>query len=226
MTSEPRQASTDSESVTPASSPAQTGSAQSFSSVDWAGLVSLVQAGGEAGLEQLYKVFSRGLRYYLARQMGGQDFEDKMNEIFLVTVRAIRNGEIRQPECLPGFIRTVAHRQIAGYIEDRVHARRREADISFGSYVVDRHLTPEQEALLREKAEIMKKALGMLKPRQREILVRFYLQEEQPEDICRQMNLTATQFRLIKSRAKAAFGAHGKKALASTERSSALRTAA
>lgn len=226
MTSEPRQASTGTESVTPVSSPAQTVSAKSSSNVDWAALVSLVQAGGEAGLEQLYQVFSRGLRYYLARQMGGQDFEDKMNEIFLVTVRAIRNGEIRQPECLPGFIRTVAHRQIAGYIEDRVHARRREADISFGSYVADRHLTPEQQALLREKAEIMKRALGMLKPRQPEILVRFYLQEQQPEDICRQMNLTATQFRLIKSRAKAAFGEHGKKALAKTERSCEVRTAA
>jgi RNA polymerase sigma-70 factor, ECF subfamily len=227
ITSEPRQAtSLSSEGVTLACNPAQTGSTQSFSSVDWASIVALVQGGGETGMEQLYRVFSRGLRYYLVRQLGAHDFEDKMHEIFLITVRAIHNGEIRQPECLPGFIRTVAHRQVAGYIEDRVYARRREADMSSGVYVVDRHHTPEQEALLREKTELMKKALGKLKPHQREVLVRFYLQEQRPESICREMNLTETQFRLIKSRAKAAFGEHGKKELTKTASPRSVCTAA
>ena len=205
------------EGVTPATNPAQTGSAQQFSTIDWVGIVALVQAGGDAGLEELYRVFSRGLRYYLVRQLGSQDFEDKMHEIFLITVRAIRNGEIRQPECLPGFIRTIAHRQVAGYIEQQVHSRNREAEMSSGGYVVDRNYTPEQEALLREKTELMKKALGMLKPRDREVLVRFYLQEQRPECICREMNLTETQFRLIKSRAKATFGEHGKNELKRAE---------
>jgi hypothetical protein len=41
-----------------------------------------------------------------------------------------------------------------------------------------------------------------LPARQREILTRFYLNEETGEDICRDMGLTKTQFRLAKSRAK------------------------
>ena len=34
-------------------------------------------------------------------------------------------------------------------------------------------------------------------------MTRFYLQEEQANQICTEMNLTATQFRIFKSRAKA-----------------------
>lgn len=202
-----------SESVTSATNPAQTGSTHPFFSVDWAGLVAQVQTGGDAGLEQLYRVFSRGLRYFLVRQLGAQDFQDKMHEIFLITVRAIRKGEIREPERLPGFIRTVAHRQVAGYIENQVYSRTRNADLDSGVCIVDQSQTPEQQALLRERTELMKTALGMLKSREREVLVRFYLEEQRPEQICREMNLTETQFRLIKSRAKAAFGEHGKKEL-------------
>jgi hypothetical protein len=47
----------------------------------------------------------------------------------------------------------------------------------------------------------------------REILDRFYVQEQLPERICDEMKLSITQFRLLKSRAKARFGAAGKKRL-------------
>lgn len=228
MTSKSRQAtSVTNESVTPASNPAQTGSTHPFFSVDWADIVTQVKTGGDAGLEHLYRIFSRGLRYYLVRQLGAQDFEDKMHEVFLITVRAIRNGDIRQPECLPGFVRTVAHRQVAQHIEQQVHSRTREAELDHGIYVADRNRTPEQQALSQEKTELMKRALGKLKPHQREVLVRFYLQEQRPEHICREMNLTETQFRLIKSRAKATFGEYGKKEMTrGSSQSAALDKAA
>lgn len=210
-TSEPRQATSPTpESAIPSVNPAETGSSQKFLSVDWAGIVAQVTDGGDAGLEQLYRVFSRGLRYFLIRRLGRQDFEDKLHDTFLITARAIRNGEIRNPECLPGFIRTVAHRQVAGYIEGQVHSRTCQAEINSGVYVVDESENPEQEAIRREKMELMQKALTTLKSRDREVLVRFYLQEQRPERICQEMNLTETQFRLIKSRAKAAFGERGK----------------
>jgi RNA polymerase sigma factor (sigma-70 family) len=210
-TSEPQQAtSVTTEGAIPSANPAETGSSQNFLRVDWAGIVAQVKDGGDAGLEQLYHVFSRGLRYFLIRQLGTQDFEDKLHETFLITAQAIRKGEIRNPESLPGFIRTVAHRQVAGYIERQVHLRTRQAEISSDLYVVDQSENPEQEAIRREKMELMQKALATLRRRDREVLVRFYLQEQRPERICQEMNLTETQFRLIKSRAKAAFGDRGK----------------
>ena len=66
----------------------------------------------------------------------------------------------------------------------------------------------------REEEELAYKILKGISRRDREILIRFYLLEESQELICRKMNLTDTQFRLLKSRAKARFGELGKKKLA------------
>jgi len=55
--------------------------------------------------------------------------------------------------------------------------------------------------------------LRELSDRDREILTRFYLREQTQDFIFEQMDLSETQFRLLKSRAKARFGELGKKKL-------------
>lgn len=190
------------------------GSKSGFSAVEWSTLVAQVKAGDDAGMEQLYKLFSRGIRYYLCRQLGPQELEDKVHDTFLIVVNAIRRGDLREPERLMGFVRTVVRRQVAAYIEQAVHTRREQTDLETGITVADRKQNPEQEAMVRQKAELMRSALAALSQRDRDILVRFYLQEQPQEQICREMCLTETQFRLLKSRAKAKFGEIGRKKLA------------
>jgi RNA polymerase sigma-70 factor, ECF subfamily len=128
-------------------------------------------------------------------------------------VNAIRRGDLREPARLMGFVRTVVRRQVAAYIEQAVHTRREQTDLETGVTVIDRKHNPEQEAILRQKTELMKSALESLSQRDRDILVRFYLKEQPQEQICREMSLTETQFRLLKSRAKAKFGEIGRKKL-------------
>lgn len=188
---------------------------KSFTPVEWGVLVAQVKAGEDAGMEQLYKLFSRGIRYYLCRQLGPQELEDKVHDTFLIVVNAIKRGDLREPERLMGFVRTVVRRQVAAYIEQAVHTRREQADLETGVTVADRKQNPEQEAMLRQKAELMRSALAALSQRDRDILIRFYLKEQPQEQICREMALTETQFRLLKSRAKAKFGEIGRKKLAS-----------
>jgi RNA polymerase sigma-70 factor (ECF subfamily) len=187
-----------------------------FPAVEWSVLVEQIKAGEDAGMEHLYKLFSRGIRYYLCRQLGPQELEDKVHDTFLIVVNAIRKGDLREPERLMGFVRTVVRRQVAAYIEQAVHNRREQADLESGIAVADRTQNPEQEAIIRQKAELMKSALDALSQRDRDILVRFYLQEQPQEQICREMSLTETQFRLLKSRAKAKFGEIGRKKLATS----------
>jgi len=184
-----------------------------FTTVEWSELVSKVKAGEDEGMEQLYKLFSRGIRYYLCRQLGPQELEDKVHDTFLIVVNAIRRGDLREPERLMGFVRTVVRRQVAAYIETAVHTRREQADLETGITVADKNQNPEQEAILRQKTALMKNVLESLNQRDRDILVRFYLMEQSQEQICREMSLTETQFRLLKSRAKAKFGEIGKKKL-------------
>jgi RNA polymerase sigma-70 factor (ECF subfamily) len=200
----------------PAVPESQEKSRTNFSPVEWSALVAQIKAGEDAGMEQLYKLFSRGIRYYLCRQLGPQELEDKVHDTFLIVVNAIRRGDLREPERLMGFVRTVVRRQVAAYIEQAVHTRREQTDIESGISIADRKQNPEQEAMNVEKTELMKSALAALSERDREILVRFYLNEQPQDQICREMSLTETQFRLLKSRAKAKFGEIGRKKLQSS----------
>jgi RNA polymerase sigma-70 factor (ECF subfamily) len=77
--------------------------------------------------------------------------------------------------------------------------------------VADVRRNPEQHAAFQEKVEFMVSVLDGLSVRDREILSRFYLDEQTQEEICGEMDLSETQFRLLKSRAKARFGELGKR---------------
>jgi RNA polymerase sigma-70 factor, ECF subfamily len=176
-------------------------------------LVERIRTGETDGMEELYQLFSKGIRFYLCRQLGPQEFDDKVHDTFLVVVQAIRKGELREPERLMGFVRTVVRRQVAAQIDKVVHIRRDHLDLESSSRVVDPGGNPEEAVLFRERVELIRRVLGELSDRDREILTRFYLHEHSQERICSDMGLTETQFRLLKSRAKARFGELGRKKL-------------
>jgi RNA polymerase sigma factor (sigma-70 family) len=108
----------------------------------------------------------------------------------------------------------VVKRQISSYIEQAMHRRREQGELDSTFPMVDRTLSPEQRAIEQQRRELMAGILSRLGARDREILVRFYLHEQTQEQICEEMSLSETQFRLLKSRAKAKFGEIGRKKLA------------
>jgi RNA polymerase sigma-70 factor (ECF subfamily) len=181
--------------------------------VDWRGLVQRVQQNDPKGLEELYRVFARGVRFYLCRQLGPQDLDDRVHDTFLIVVQAIQRGDLREPERLMGFVRTIVRRQVAAHIDDAVHRRREETDLDTGTRVAANAVDPEETAMREQRRELMRNVLLRLTDRDREILTRFYLHEQTQEQICEEMALTETQFRLLKSRAKARFGEMGKRKL-------------
>src|ERR1700689_3395875 len=66
------------------------------STVDWPGLVARIQKGDNGGMEELYRLFARGIRFYLCRQLGMQELDDKVHDTFLIVGRAIRRGDLRE----------------------------------------------------------------------------------------------------------------------------------
>jgi len=178
---------------------------------NWAELVARIKAHDASGMEELYSIFSRGIRFFLCRQLGPQELDDRVHDTFLIVVHAIQRGDLRDPDRLMGFVRTVVRRQVAAYIDRLVHTRREQIDIDANCRVADRAANPEQSLASRETTEMMLGVLRSLSTRDREILTRFYLREQSQEQICAEMELTETQFRLLKSRAKARFGELGKK---------------
>lgn len=180
----------------------------------WVDLVDRIRADDPTGMEELYRHFSKGIRYFLCRQLGPQDLDDKVHDAFLIIAQAIRRGDLREPERLMGYVRTVVRRQVAAHIEFAVHCRRTEMELDPAVAMADRQATPEQIAIERQHTDLAKRMLNSIPRRDREILIRFYLEEQSQETICNEMKLTETQFRLIKSRAKARFGELGKQRLA------------
>jgi len=181
--------------------------------IDWTGLVNRIHAEDSQAMEELYRLFSRGIRYYLCRQLGPQELEDKVHDTFLIVVQAIRRGELREPERLMGFVRTVVRRQVAAHIDNAVHSRKEQAEVQCGYSISDVRNNPEEDAIAQQRREIMTRVLLGVSRRDREILTRFYLRGESQEKICLEMKLTETQFRLLKSRAKARFGELGRRKL-------------
>jgi RNA polymerase sigma-70 factor, ECF subfamily len=181
---------------------------------DWPRLVDRIRGGDPSAMEELYQMFSTGIRFLLYRQLGPHDLDDKVHDVFVIITEAICNGELREPERLMGYVHTVVRRQVASHIDRAVNLRRNRVDMDFQESLSDKRPDPEREAIARQNMGLAMRVLQSIPKRDREVLTRFYLDEESAEDICRKMDLSETQFRLIKSRAKARFGQLGKSRLA------------
>lgn len=165
-------------------------------------LVEEVRHGCDTATGELYGLVNRTATAYLRWKLGyadEADIQDRSHNAFIATVEAIQSRELREPERLPGFIRTVVRRQAVQAV--RASARRRlqcEADA-----LVAREPGQEGELIASQQRALVRRILCSLKKRDREILVRFYLEGQRKERICAEMGLSETQFRLLKWRAKA-----------------------
>ncbi len=186
--------------------------AESLRITDWSDIVARIRDGDGAAMEELYAIFAKGIRYFLLRNLGADDLDDRVHDCFVIVAEAIRKGDLRDPARLMGFVRTVVKRQIAANIESAVNRRRSQVEYEESMFSIsDWKDDPEQSLLARQRSEIARKVMTGISRRDREILHRFYVDEQPQEQICREMDLTYNQFRLLKSRAKARFGELGKR---------------
>ncbi len=181
---------------------------------NWTKLVERIKIDDQSGMEELYRVFSRGVRFHLCRQLGPHNLDDKVHDTFLIVVQAVRRGDLREPERLMDLVHTVVQRQLAASIDHTVYTRRQQVGIDSGSTIVDLNLDPEETSIRQRHEEIARRVLNSLSNRDRKILTRSYVLEQSQQQICSEMNLTETQFRVLKSRAKARFKELGNRRLA------------
>jgi DNA-directed RNA polymerase specialized sigma24 family protein len=149
-------------------------------------LVERIEGGSADAIHELRIHFLRGVKYLLARQFGPDRSDDLTQDVLAEVIDAIRNGEIRQPERLPAFVQMVVQKTIASA---RDYPR---PDAGTGGVSWE------------DRAEA-DRILHSLPAKDREILVRFYCQEQPADQICREMDVTAEQFHAIKNRARVKF---------------------
>src|SRR4051794_15437261 len=153
----------------------------------WPDLVNRLRAGEQSAMEDLYRVFSDGIRFYLWRQLGAQDLTDRVHDLFLMITESIQSGELREPERLMGYVRTVVRRQVAGHIHAARQQRRNWFQLDFSTPLQDRRPSAEHHVLRREYNDVALRILSSMRHREREVLVRFYLKEQPAAEICTEM---------------------------------------
>jgi RNA polymerase sigma factor (sigma-70 family) len=149
--------------------------------------------------------------------LGPDTPEDQLHEVFLVAYKAILDGLVRDPDRILGYIRKVVRIKVGLEIDAIAKGRRnlRIGEPADGksflpgclSELVDsRHESIEQSLIDQERRDLADRVFRVLPRPDREILTRFYLQEQTQEEICSAMGITVSEYYVRKCRAKARFG--------------------
>lgn len=169
-------------------------------------LVRRIQAGDSAAETELVERYSRGLLYMLRRTAGDPALaEDLHQETFRVVLERLRERGLEEPERLAGFLhRTAKNLFIGGH---RKAARRKTGgDDEALAEVADPAPDPLRDTLRDEEAALVRRLIGELDTdRDRRILYRFYIAEEDKERICADLGLSSLHFNRVLFRARQRF---------------------
>jgi RNA polymerase sigma-70 factor (ECF subfamily) len=172
-----------------------------------AGLVRRIAAGDAAAEAQLVARYSRGI-VYLLRRLGATPelAEDLHQETFRIVLERLRRRGLAEPAGLVGFLRGTA-RNLA-LAERRKAFRRRAGELDTLDVAQAEDPAPSQlHAVLHdEQAAMVRRLIGELQAdRDRQILLRFYVGEEDKGRICADLGLDSLHFNRVLFRARQRF---------------------
>ena len=163
-------------------------------------LVSQIQQGSPKAELQMYHRFASGLKTMLNRKCSSPDIaEDVFQETWRVVLEKVRNGDLRQPDRLAAFVHQIARNQVVMYF--RKHSDTQEAPDE--NDLVAAGPNPEQALETNRLQQFVREIIESLDAaRDREVLMRFYVKEEDKDDICKDLQLTSQHFNRVIYRAK------------------------
>jgi RNA polymerase sigma-70 factor, ECF subfamily len=166
-------------------------------------LVARIQAGDRRAEERVVELYGRGVAILLDRHTNGRpEAQDLFQDTFRLVLEKLRKGELREPAALPGFVVQIA-RSLAIEHYRKAARRKTETDSEAGAEAVAPHASPLGELLDRENASLVRRVLEELaNERDREILLRFYIAEEDKDRIAADYDLTSLQFNRVLHRAR------------------------
>ncbi len=128
--------------------------------------------------------------------------EDLAQEALIVTLRRLRAGELEDPSRVSGYLLRTAL-----YVQRGALRRQAESRLVYEVEEVDQFVDDKADPLAHldrsERQELLRRALSWLsQPRDRELLNRHYLLEEDKLDVCAELNLSVEHFDRVLYRAK------------------------
>jgi RNA polymerase sigma-70 factor (ECF subfamily) len=166
-------------------------------------LVAKIAAGDRGAEEQVVSLYGRSVAILLDRHTSGRpEAEDLFQDTFRVALEKLRRGELREPEKLPGFLAQIA-RNLAIEHYRKAARRRTEPDSEAVAAAPAAAAGQLAEVLARENAALVRRTIADLaNDRDREILLRFYLAEEDKDAIAADHGLSGLQFNRVLHRAR------------------------
>jgi RNA polymerase sigma-70 factor, ECF subfamily len=155
-------------------------------------------------LSAFYRDYA-GLRSLIIRRVGDPEAAaDILQDAILTTLQKLRNGEIDNPQFIGGFIYRVALNHLRNY---RRKDKSEILDARDIDAVADQANVPAETQVQRGQwAQMARNVLRALPTsRDREILIRFYLDEEEKDSICNSLGLSEEHFTRVIFRARSRF---------------------
>ena len=166
-----------------------------------ADLVARIRRGDKEAESALVQRYSRGVTVIIKQKIQNvPDVEELVQQTFMIAIEKIRHGDLREPERLSGYICGIAERLAKVHLHK---ARLRNfTNIDEIAPLVDSQRGPFEQLLRKEEAEFVRQVIEELRmPRDREIITRYFLYDEDKNSICASLSLTSVQFNRVISRA-------------------------
>jgi RNA polymerase sigma factor (sigma-70 family) len=169
----------------------------------------LVQAlaDGTSLQNQLYVRYRRPLlQVLLQRRIAREAAKDILQRTFLIAIRKIRADGLADPSKLGGYLYRTAINLAKAYWRGEL-AREYDSDLERLSNIQDEALSLEERVDHEQLAKCVRDLMDRLPvERDREVLERFYLDEEPRTAIQTSLKLTELQFNQVLWRARQRFG--------------------
>lgn len=190
---------------------------------DPASLVARIVRGDRRGEDDLIRRYRRGVLAVLSgARRDAAAIDDLYQETFRIAIEKIRAGALREPEKLSGFLCGLARNLAIEHF--RRAARRPVSALPDDATLASGAPGPLDDLLRSERAAIARRVLSELPTeRDRAILFRFYVAEEDKERICVDLGLASLHFNRILFRARERYRALYTKATASNAAGNASR---
>ncbi|HEX4496308.1 MAG TPA: RNA polymerase sigma factor [Thermoanaerobaculia bacterium] len=169
-----------------------------------ADLVRRIVAGNPSAEAELVQRFSRAVSFLLRRLAREETVvEDLYQETFRLVIEKVRAGELREAERLPGFVSAMARNLFLGSVRRGGRRQKWQGDAEAAEAAPDPAPGQLSRLLAQERATIVRRVLAELKnDRDREILSRYYIVDQDKEEICRDLDLSDLHFNRVLFRAR------------------------
>jgi RNA polymerase sigma-70 factor (ECF subfamily) len=150
--------------------------------------------------------FTRPVQLKLrARLRNPELVQDACQEAFLRVLNYFRSGKtLDNPSSLPGFIHSVCHNISLEML--RAHTRH---DQMFNDVPdpPDPRLSPESQMVTTERKDLVRRILDEMPERDRRLLKRVFLEEEDKDLVCKEFQVDRSYLRVLVHRARTKFRA-------------------